>query len=118
MSRMTIALLLSAAPAGAAGGTAEQATANYRNVFKPIAELDCPRGVEEIIVCGTRLEEMSRYRVPYQPEPGARVRGEPSGSAAMSAGGCLRLCHQPATVNILAIPGAIKGAIDRLTERE
>lgn len=78
MSRMAL-LLLAGAPAAAEQPlTAEQALNNYRSALKPTAELDCPRGNEpdEIIVCGAR-DESRLYRVPYVPEPGKRIAGEP-----------------------------------------
>jgi hypothetical protein len=74
---------------------------------------DDPDGV---VVCG-RVRRGGGYRVPWEPEPGARVRlvaGEPpSGAGAMGAGGCLRLCLQPVTINLLD-PGAIARGIDRI----
>ena len=75
---------------------------------------DDPDGV---VVCGRVRRGGGGYRVPRQPEPGARVRlvaGEPpSGAGAVGAGGCLRLCLQPVTINLLD-PGAIARGIDRI----
>jgi hypothetical protein len=75
---------------------------------------DDPDGV---VVCGRVRRVGGGYRVPWQPEPGARVRlvaGEPpSGAGAMGAGGCLRLCLQPVMINLLD-PRAIARGIDRI----
>ncbi len=73
--------------------------------------------IDSIIVCGRLVRGGGGYRVPYRPEPGARVRliaGEaPSAMAAMGAGGCLRLCYQPVMINLLD-PRAILRGIDRI----
>ncbi|HYD11333.1 MAG TPA: hypothetical protein VEC11_00650 [Allosphingosinicella sp.] len=81
----------------------------------------CRQGVgDDILVCGRPARAGGGYRVPYRPEPGARVRliaGEPpSAMAAMGAGGCLRLCQQPVTVNLLD-PGSIVRGLDRILSR-
>jgi hypothetical protein len=73
--------------------------------------------VDSIVVCGRLARAGGGYRIPYEPEPGARVHlvaGEaPSGAAAMGAGGCLRLCHQPVAINLLD-PGSIARGLDRI----
>ena len=120
LSRLTIALLV-AAGAGAAEAappaTAEQAIAAYRAVYKPTAELDCPRGEDgEIVVCARRGEDP--YRLPPSArEPGVPVRGEaPSGTAALDAGGCISRCQGSVGVNLLAVPGFIGRVIERLRD--
>ncbi len=82
-----------------------------------VEEARCQRdGGDEIVVCG-RPSRGGGYRIPYEPEPGARVRlvsGEaPSAIAAMSAGGCLRLCEQPLMINLLD-PRSIVRGLDRI----
>ena len=120
LSRLTIALLLAAAagPVEAAPpATAEEAMAAYRQVFKPTAELDCPRGDEgEIVVCARRGEDP--YRLPPSArEAGVPVRGEaPSGTAALDAGGCISRCQGSVGVNLLAVPGFIAKVIERLKD--
>ena len=78
----------------------------------------CQRGgADSIVVCGRLARGGGGYRVPWEPEPGARVRliaGEaPSAMAAMGADTCLRLCLQPVGVNLLD-PGSIGRGIDRI----
>ena len=74
-------------------------------------------GADAIIVCGRLVRRGPGYRIPWEPEPGARVRlvaGEaPSAMAAMAADHCLRLCQQPVTVNLLD-PGSIVRGLDRI----
>jgi len=68
---------------------------------------------DEVLVCGRRARAGSGYRVPYRPEPGARVRmiaGEPPSA---HGAGCLRLCLQPVMIDILD-PGSIARGIDRI----
>lgn len=73
---------------------------------------------DSIVVCGRLVRGGEGYRVPYEPEPGARVHlvaGEaPSATGAMGAGGCLRLCHQPVTIDLIGAARAIGRGIDRL----
>jgi hypothetical protein len=78
----------------------------------------CPLGGDDaIVVCGRVVRGGDGYRVPYQPEPGARVHliaGEvPSGMAAMGADSCLRFCYQPVMINLLD-PRSIARGIDRI----
>ena len=115
MSRMTAALILAAGAAPAeAQVTAEQALSNYRKTFKTTRELDCPTDGGDIVVCGRRAGERdpARLPLPVEREPGARVAGEPM----KDSGGCVSRCHQPVQVNILAIPGFIGKALDRLKD--
>lgn len=81
----------------------------------------CQRGLlDSVTVCGRLVQAGGGYRLPYEPEPGARVRlvaGEPpSAMAAMGAGGCLRLCEQPVMFNLLD-PGSIIRGLDRILSR-
>lgn len=73
-------------------------------------------GGDAIVVCGRIYNE--RYRVPYDPPPGRRRRliaGEPpSARDAMNAGGCLRLCEQPVTIDIVGAVQALGRGLDRL----
>jgi hypothetical protein len=98
-----------AAPPDPLGDIAEQRRAD---------EERCRRGAgDAILVCGRLAQGGGGYRIPYEPEPGARVRltaGEPpSAMAAMGAGGCLRLCEQPVMINLLD-PGSIVRGLDRI----
>jgi hypothetical protein len=93
----------------------------------PLGDLAARRRTEEarcrigeddgIIVCGRLVRRGGGYRIPYRPEPGARVRliaGElPSATAAMSADHCIRLCPQPIMIDLLH-PSSIARAIDRI----
>jgi hypothetical protein len=110
-----------AAPADPLGMVeAVRRAAAFRAVYE---EADCARDAAtgEIFVCGRRPRGAG-MRIPWQPEPGARVRliaGEaPGGPAAMGAGGCLRLCQQPLMVDLIggnrSIVNAIGRGIDRL----
>ena len=78
----------------------------------------CQRGAADaIVVCGRLVRRGAGYRIPWEPEPGARVRlvaGEaPSAMAAMGADRCLRLCYQPVMINLLD-PGSIVRGLDRI----
>jgi hypothetical protein len=77
-------------------------------------------GSDAILVCGRLAGGVGGYRVPWEPEPGARVRliaGEaPSAMAAKDADGCLRLCEQPVRINLLD-PGSIVRGLDRILSR-
>ncbi|HEX8444260.1 MAG TPA: hypothetical protein VF631_11500 [Allosphingosinicella sp.] len=119
MSRIAVLLLLSASPALAepAPVTAEEALLTYREAFKPIAEIDCPAGEgEEIVVCARR-QRSERLQAAERAELGARVAGEGgSGSGALNADGCLRLCHRPVTIDIFAMPAFIGKVIERLKD--
>ncbi len=106
-----MALLLLAAASDPV--TAEEAVKIQRIEMRTLTEMDCPRPGEgeEIVVCGRRSPDRggrSGFRVPYVAEPGRRIPGE--GSA--DSGGCMRLCHQPLTIDPLKIPGAVKRVID------
>jgi len=91
-SRWAGALLLLAWAGQAAAGpvTADDALSNYRQTFRPVSELRCPKGAgNDIVVCGKRDgPDPNRVPFPNEREPGARVAllpGEPpSASAALA----------------------------------
>lgn len=72
--------MMAATAAPAQTVTAEQAMQNYRELFAPVSELDCPRSrdPEEIVVCGRPFgaPDPNRLPLPVQPLPGDRVAGE------------------------------------------
>jgi hypothetical protein len=101
MSRMAMLLLISGSSASAEPRyvTAEEGMEIHRKTFAVTRPGSCAaaKDAQEIVVCG----QVSRdYRVPYEPEPGARVAGEGSGAAAL---GCLRMCPQPVDVKKIAV---------------
>ncbi|TMJ17325.1 MAG: hypothetical protein E6G92_13415 [Alphaproteobacteria bacterium] len=75
----------------------------------------CPRnpGGEDIVVCAR--SDNSNMRVPYEPEPGARVRlvaGEaPSSRDALGAAGC---CGGGGGLDVIAIGRTLGRGLDRL----
>lgn len=90
-----------------------------RRALADPAAAACRRGAlaDAIVVCG-RVVAGGGYRVPWEPEPGARVRliaGEaPSAMAAMGADRCIRLCLQPLIIDVgSAVRGLARG-IDRI----
>jgi hypothetical protein len=94
---------------------AARRAAALRAVFEEaVCERDAATG--EILVCGRRPRGPG-MRVPWQPEPGARVRliaGEaPGGVAAMASGRCLRLCQQPLMIDLIGGDRSIVNAIGR-----
>ena len=90
--------------------TAEQALEIYKTNFK-LQDIGCRSedDLEAIVVCGRRDPDDSgpnSLRVPYVPEPGRRVPGEPK----FDGGGCMRLCHQPVQVDVVKVGrGIVKG---------
>lgn len=108
-------LAVTAAPASAAAQvTSEQALASFRAMFKSPSDLECPKEEGEIVVCGRRNDERSPYRLPLPttPEPGSRVAGEPP----KDFGGCTRLCHQPATINVIGTALRVAKGIKQVLE--
>jgi len=102
-ARMAAMLLLAAAPDAvrAEPVTADEAMAEHRERFQPVAVLDCPKpqAPDEIIVCGRPgRPDPDRYSGPVERVPGARIPGEPIG---MEAFACLRSCHQPLKIDII-----------------
>src|SRR4051812_9232208 len=60
--------------------TADSALKRYRSLFPSVAEVDCPRASDTIVVCGHSGPDPNRPPIPYQPQPGDTVRllpGEP-----------------------------------------
>lgn len=94
---------------------AEAAIEAQRAEVRAIVARPCPAGgdEEEIVVCGRRDDEpgVSEYRLPLPVarEPGARIRGE-----APPMRECLRLCHQPLTIDVIGATRSIMRAVDRL----
>lgn len=128
--RLQLALLaLLAAPsvAGAQSITAEQAIENQRRQLQaatglaanPAADCEASSDPEEIIVCGREDDGRYRLPLPVEPEPGARRRlvGEPpTGTEALGAGRCFRLCQGSAGVDIFdVVEGAVR-AVGRLLD--
>ena len=119
MSRMRLKMLLPILSAGIASPvlaqqvTAEQAIEDYRETFQPTGILDCPRDPGEITVCGKRPEsDPNRIPSSGQRMAGDRIRLVPGEAprAGLDVGGCIRLCHRPVSVNILAaVPVLVKG---------
>jgi len=68
---------------------------------------------DAIIVCGRLVRGGGGYRVPYEPEPGARVRPIAGEAPSAHGDGCLRLCLQPVMINIFD-PRSIARGIDRI----
>jgi hypothetical protein len=92
----------------------------YRETFRPVVAGKCKPGSDpdEIVVCGRPADARSPYRLPHPSATlGERGRGDmPTGMTAMSADKCMRLCHQPVMMDILAVPGFVVDLIDRLQD--
>jgi hypothetical protein len=125
MRTLALLLLLASSPAGLAAPAIIPAPPDplgdlaVRRALADPADAACRRGAlpDVIVVCG-RVVAGGGYRVPWEPEPGARVRliaGEaPSAMAAMGADRCIRLCLQPLIVDVgSAVRGLARG-IDRI----
>ena len=73
--------------------TADQALAKYHETFSSARYVDCPQAQdgEEIVVCG-RSDERSKERLPLpvDPDPGARIAGEPISAVTASKAGTER----------------------------
>ena len=112
-----------AAAAAAVEPTAEATLAAYnRQIHEMMDARSTSRrcapeiGDDAIVVCART--ESERYRIPFDPPPGERRRliaGEPpSARDAMGAGGCLRLCEQPVSVNLVEAVRFLGRGLDRL----
>jgi hypothetical protein len=112
MSRSALVLALfiaSAWPGLAAAQAAPQVVAAsadplgeiaLRSTWAGLDPTRCATSNADVTVCGRRSGG-GGVRVPYEPEPGARVRpiaGEPPSMGNM---GCLRLCEQPLMVDLV-----------------
>ena len=109
-----------AAPADPLGALAAvRRAAAFRGIYEQDCDRDAVTG--EIVVCGRRRRVGGGMRIPYVPEPGTPVRlvaGEaPGGVAAMGADGCLRLCQQPLSIDLIGGDRGIVNAIGRGIER-
>ena len=123
-SRMALPILCAAAWPGAAlaepaPATAESAIAAYERWYEEVTAgaggaRRCRRDAagDEIVVCG-RTDD-SRMRVPYEPEPGARVRliaGEvPSAMGALNATASPR----GAGIDVIGLFNALERGLDRI----
>jgi hypothetical protein len=127
-SRITAVLILAASPAAAEPPAPDAARAIeiYRRVFTPVAEIDCPKQVEdEIVVCGRAAWEPDPNRppIPYPPIPGERIRlvlGE-APRATLSSDACLpyQRCGNGGvsiSINVFAIPRLIGKVIERVQD--
>jgi hypothetical protein len=125
--RLLALLLFAAAPAPALAQSPAIIAASpdplgdlaIRRALADPADAACRRGAsaDAIIVCG-RVVAGGGYRVPWEPEPGARVRliaGEvPSAMAAMGADRCIRLCLQPLMIDVGSAVRGIARGVDRI----
>ena len=116
---MLALLPLIAAQAAVPGAvTAEQALEVYKTNFKlPDARCLSEEDPEDIVVCGRRDPDdagPTSLRVPYVPEPGRRIPGEP----LADSGGCMRLCHQPVQVDVFKVGSAIVKGVRSLLEEK
>jgi hypothetical protein len=120
-------LLLIPGAAPAQRVTAEQAIENHRRQLQSAtgtgvrraADCEPSSNPDEIVVCGRNDNERHRLPLPVEPVPGAPQRqlGElPTGGDALSAGGCLRLCHQPVQVDVIGAARGAARAIGRLLD--
>ena len=111
------------APAAAENLTPEATIAAYNRQIHEMIETRAnsrrcaPETNEDAIVVCARTDGAA-YRVPYDPPPGSRRRliaGEPpSARDAMGGGGCLRLCEQPISVNVVSAIQGLGRGLDRL----
>ena len=99
--------------------TAEEALEIHRGTFDgTVSANGCPSGEgEEIVVCGRREPSPYRYTGPVAREPGAHdtLPGE-MGRASTNVGGCIRLCPQPVTVDLIGAGRAIAKGIGQLLD--
>jgi hypothetical protein len=57
--------------------TADEAVARQRSSLRSSLGLDCDRGGGDIVVCARQGPDPNRLPLPVEPEPGARIAGEP-----------------------------------------
>jgi hypothetical protein len=98
---------LAAAPGADGPVTADAAVRRQRDQLLENTGIGCPRGSEDIVVCGARGPDRDREALAAQRVPGARARlgpGEPpSAAAAMGAGerSCAESRQCGATIDFL-----------------
>jgi hypothetical protein len=109
----------SAAFAEPAPVTAEEAIAAYEAEFDAVMASArtlrrCPRRAEDIVVCAR--SDDAGMRVPYEPVSGEvhRIAGDRPRGDVLAADVCLRLCHQPLTVDIEKTIRFLSRGVDRL----
>ena len=82
MAKLLLAMAAAAlafAPAkGAPPASAEEALARQQASLRSSLGLGCEREAGEIVVCGRPGPDPNRLPLPVEPEPGARIAGEPS----------------------------------------
>lgn len=90
---------LAAVPAAAAPPlSAEEALARQQSSLRSGLGLSCDRDAAEIVVCGRQGPDPNRLPLPVEPEPGARVAGEPvdpKDTLALSAQTCTTVGRNP-----------------------
>ena len=124
MSRMALALIFASTSAPAEGQSLSDREAMERypdDVLKPLAITRCPDNADpvQIVVCGARhtaepprLSTDGEVRLSGNPLPGEA----PTGMAAMGAGACIRLCHQPLRIDIIGAVRTVGEVIERLMD--
>jgi hypothetical protein len=106
-------LVLAAGPTARAETiSADSALKRYRSQFPSVAELDCPRASDAIVVCGHSGPDPNRPPIPYQPKPGDTAHllpGEPLSAAAAldPAHMCTRDCPEPVEGSIMNVFKAV-----------
>lgn len=108
-----VTLLALPAAAGAQPVTAQEAIAAQRRQLEAVIggaarARDCDPAAEpgEIVVCGRDDGERHRLPLPVEPMPGERRRllGEaPTGTEAMAADRCFRLCQGGVSVDLIGL---------------
>ena len=79
------AALVSAPAAAAPPASAEEALARQQASLRSSLSLGCDRDSGEIVVCGRPGPDPHRLPLPVEPEPGARIAGEPADPKASLA---------------------------------
>jgi hypothetical protein len=89
MAKLGLAMIAAAlawAPASAAPPlSAEEALARQQSSLRSGLALGCDRDSGEIVICGRQGPDPNRLPLPVEPEPGARIAGEPSDPKASLA---------------------------------
>lgn len=119
-----VILLALPAAAGAQPVTAAEAIATQRRQLEAVTggaarARDCDPAAEpgEIVVCGRDDGERHRLPLPVEPMPGERRRllGEaPTGTEAMAADRCFRMCQTGAMIDVFGLvrgPARVAGRI-------